>query len=68
MGKLHAMKKYVERFRRNDEETAAAAALQLSNIDVAQEESALEKESTKKCVRPKISQVETSSKMSLTKN
>ena len=28
MGKLYAMKKYVERFRRNDEETAAAAALE----------------------------------------
>ena len=48
MGKLYAMKKYVERFRSRDEETAAAAALQLSNIDVAQEESVLEKESTKK--------------------
>ena len=37
MGKLYAMKKYVERFRRNDEETAAAAALELSKIDAAQE-------------------------------
>ena len=36
MGKLYAMKKYVERFRSNDEETAAAAAFQLSNIDAAQ--------------------------------
>ena len=37
MGKLYAMKKYVERFRSNDEETAAAAALELSNVDAAQE-------------------------------
>ena len=47
MGKLYAMKKYVERFRCN-EETAAAAALELSNIDAAQEESVLEKEKAKK--------------------
>ena len=45
MGKLYAIKEYVERFRRNDEETAAAAALELSNIDAAQEERVLEKES-----------------------
>ena len=43
MGKLYAMKKNVERFRSSDEETAAAAALQLSNIDASQEESVLEK-------------------------
>ena len=48
MGKLYAMKKYVERYRRNDEETAAAAALEMSNIDAAQEESVLEEESVKK--------------------
>ena len=56
------MKKYVERFRSNDEETAAAAALELSNIDAAQEESVLDKESAKKSAPPKISQGETSSK------
>ena len=66
--KLYAMKKYVERFRRNDEETAAAAALELSNIDAAQEERVLEKESAKKTSRPKISRGETSSKKSLPKN
>ena len=43
MGKLYVMKKYVERFRSSDEETAAAAALQLSNIDVAEGESVSEK-------------------------
>ena len=68
MGKLYAMKKYVERFRCNDEETAAAAAVQLSNIDVAQGQSVLEKESAKKTASPKISQGETSSKKSLPKN
>ena len=68
MGKLYAMKKYVERFRRNDEETAAAGALELSNIDATQEESVLEKESAKKSAPPKISQGETSSKKSLPKN
>ena len=47
MGKLYAMKKYVERFRSSDKETAAAAALELSNIDAAQEESMLEKKNTK---------------------
>ena len=68
MGKLYAMKKYVERFRRNDEETAAAAALELSNIDEEQQESVLERESAKKSAPPKISQGETSSKKSLLKN
>ena len=68
MGKLYAMKKYVERFRCTYEETAAAAALQLSNIDAAQEESVSEKENTKKSAPPKISQGETSSKKSLLKN
>ena len=68
MGKLYAMKKYMERFRRNDEETAAAAALKLSNIDAAQEESVVERESTKKSVPPKISQGETNSKKLLLKN
>ena len=68
MGKLYAMKKYMERFRRDDEETAAAAALELSNIDAAQEESVLEKESAEKSAPPKFSQGETSSKKSLPKN
>ena len=67
-GKLYAMRKYVARFRCNDEETAAAAALQLSNLDVVQEESVLEKESAKKTAPPKISPGETSSKKSLPKN
>ena len=66
MGKLYAMKKYVERFRRNVEETANA--LQLSNIDAAQGEIVLEKESTKKSAPQKISQGEKSSKKSLLKN
>ena len=68
MGKLYAMKKYVERFRSSDEETAAAAALELSNIDAAQEENVLKKESAKKSVFPKISQGGTGSKKSLMKN
>ena len=68
MGKLYAMKRYVERFRSSDEETAAAAALQLSNIDAAQEESVLEKESGKKTAPPKISLGETSSKKLSMKN
>ena len=67
LGKLYAMKKYVERFRSNDEETTAAAALELSNIDGAQE-NVLDKESAKKSAPPKISQGETSSKKSLPKN
>ena len=67
MGKLYAMKKYVQRFRSSDEETAAAAALELSNVDRAQE-SVLEKESVKKSAPPKISQGETSSKKPQTKN
>ena len=68
MGKLYAMKKYVERFRSNDEETATAAALELSNIDAAQEESVLGKESAKKSTPSKESQGEMSSKKSLSKN
>ena len=68
MGKLYAMKKYVERFRSSDEETAAAAALELSHIDAAQEECVLEKESAKKSAPPNTSQGETSSKKSLLKN
>ena len=51
MEKLYTMKKYVEPSRRNDEETAAA--LQLGDIDAAQEESVLEKESAKKPAPPK---------------
>ena len=47
MGNLYAMKNNVERFRHNDEKTAAAAALELSNIDEAQEESVLEKDSAR---------------------
>ena len=67
MGKLYTMKKYLERFRSNDEETAAAAVLEMSNIDGAQE-SVSEKGSAKKSAPPKISQGETSSKKSQTKN
>ena len=67
-GKIYAMKKYVERFRSNDEETAAAAALKLSNIDGAQGESVLEKKSAEKSAPPKNFQGETSCKKSLLKN
>ena len=67
-GKLYAMKKYVERFRHNVEETATAAALELSNIDAAQEESVLEEESTKTSAPPKISHGEPSSKKPLMEN
>ena len=38
----------MEPFGHKDEETTAAAALELSNIDAAQEKSVLEKESAKK--------------------
>ena len=62
------MKKFVERIRQSDEETAATAALELTNIDAAQEESVLEKENSKKSAPPNISQGETSSKKSLPKN
>ena len=62
MRKLYAMKKYVERFRSSDKQTATATALHLSNIDAAQEKSVLTKESAKKSAPPKISQGETSSK------
>ena len=48
MGKLYAMKKYVERFRRNDENTGTAAALKLSDVDAAQEEDLLQGESANK--------------------
>ena len=68
LGKLYAMRKYVERFRGNDEETAAAAALQLSDVDATQEESVLGKESAKKSAPSQISQGETSSRKSLPKN
>ena len=37
LGKLYAMTKYMERFRRRIEEIAAAAALLRSNIDTARE-------------------------------
>ena len=47
------MRKYVERIRGNDEETSAAAALELSNIDAAQEVSMLEKKNAKKTAPPK---------------
>ena len=68
MEKLYAMRKYVERFRCNDEETAAAAALEMSNIDAVQDKSVVEKESAKKSAPPKISQGEMSSKKPQTKN
>ena len=48
MGKLYAMRKYVERFRRKDEETAAAAAMRLSNINTSQEEGVLQQEARKR--------------------
>ena len=54
MGKLYAMKKYVERFKGNDEETAAVAALQLSDIDAAQTEDVLQQERAKKSAPPEI--------------
>ena len=68
MGKLYAMKKYVERLGRKDEETAAAAQLQLSNIDAAPEKGVLQQERVKKSAPPKIFRGETSSKKSLCKN
>ena len=68
MGKLYAMQKFVERFRRKDEETAIAAALQLSNIDATQEKGVPLQESAKKSAPPKLSQGETSSKKPLSKN
>ena len=67
MGKLYAMRKFKEKFRCKDDETAAPAAVPLSNIDAAQEECVLEKENAKKSAPPKISQGETSSKRSLPK-
>ena len=66
MGKLYAMKKYVERFRHNDEETSAA--LELNNLDTAQETGDEQQKDVKKSAPPKISQGETSSKKSLPKN
>ena len=68
MGKLNALKEYVERFRCNEEETATAAALQLSEIDATQEESVSEMKIAEKSARPKTFQGETSSKKSQTKN
>ena len=50
------------------QETAAAAALELSNLGAAHEECVLEKENAKKSTPPKISQGETSSRKSLPKN
>ena len=47
-GKVYSMRKYVERFSRKDGETAAAAAMRLSNIESAQEEGVLQQESVKK--------------------
>ena len=67
-GKVYAMRKYVEQFRCNEEETVAAAAVQLSNINATQEESVLEKESAKKSAPLKIFHEDTSSKKSLRKN
>ena len=54
MGKLYALKKYVERFRHNDEETAAAVIIQLSDIDAAQKEDVLQRKGAKKSAPPKI--------------
>ena len=51
--KLYAMRKNRERFRRPNEETAAAAILELSNIDTAQEEGVVQQEFEKKSVAPK---------------
>ena len=48
MGKLYAMRKYVERFKRKNEETATATELKLSSIDAAQEEGGLQQENAKK--------------------
>ena len=47
MGKLYAMRKYVESFRLQDEETAAAAGMQLSYVNTAQKEGALQQETEK---------------------
>ena len=68
MGKLYAMRKYVERFRLKDEKTAAAAARRLSSINTAQKEGAGQQESEKKTAAPKMSQGETNSKNFLTEN
>ena len=38
LGKRYAMTKYVERYRRRNEETAATAAMQLNSVNTAQEE------------------------------
>ena len=50
--KLYAMKKYVERFRSSDEETAAAAALQMRNIDVEQEKKTVRERECKDVCSP----------------
>ena len=62
-GKLYAMRKFEERFRRRKEETAAVVALQLSNIETA-EEGVVQQEKERKLAPPKMSQGETSSKKS----
>ena len=66
-GKLYAMRKYMERFRCKDEETTAAA-MQLSKIDAAQENSDQQQENEKKPTPPEKLQGEASSKKSLSKN
>ena len=68
MGKLYAMRKYVESFRHRDEETPAAAAMQLSDIHTAQEEGIQQQEIEKKSAHPKTSQGELSSKKLHSKN
>ena len=68
MGKLYAMRKYVESFRHRDEETPAAAAMQLSDIHTAQEEGIQQQEIEKKSAHPKTFQGELSSKKLLSKN
>ena len=68
LGKHYAMRKFVERFRRRNGDTAGGAAMQLGNIKTAQEEVIVQQKSEKKSARPKSSQGETSSKKSLAKN
>ena len=55
LGKMYSMRKYVERFRRRNEETAPAAAMQLSNFDKAQEERIVQQGIERKSAPPKLS-------------
>ena len=57
--KLYAMRKYMERIRRRNEENAVAAAMQMSKIDTAQEEGVVQQKSEEKCAPPKKFQGET---------